>query len=99
MKNKHVGSSFDSFLEEEGLEMEVAAKAAKRTFVHELEQKMVKKKTNKNAIRKALKSPTTTERLFSDNVGVSLETMSRAASVVGCELEIRLVPKGRKRAA
>lgn len=99
MKNKYAGSSFDDFLTSEGIEAEVAARAAKRTFVHELEQTLTKKKANKNLLRKALNSPTTTERLFNDHVGISLETMSKAASILGCELEIRLVTKGKKRAA
>lgn len=99
MKNKVAGSSFDSFLAEEGIEAEVAARAAKKTFVHELKQKMVRKKKNKNAFRKALKSPATTERLFSDHIGISLETMAKAAAVLGCDLDIRLIPKLRRRAA
>jgi ribosomal protein S4 len=36
-KNVHRGSSFDSFLEEEGILDEVKALVAKRTFVHQLE--------------------------------------------------------------
>lgn len=99
MKNKYSGSSFDDFLIKEGIEPEVAARAAKRTFVHELKQKMAKKKANKSMFRRALKSPTTTERLFNDHTGISLETMSKAASVLDCALEIRLVPKSRRRAA
>jgi ATP-dependent Clp protease ATP-binding subunit ClpA len=99
VKNKHAGSSFDDFLAEEGLDAEVAARAAKRIFVEELEQKMARKKAKKSTMRKALKSPTTAARLFSDHTGISLETMAKAASVVGCELEIRLVPKPKTRAA
>ena len=99
MKNKYVGSTFDDFLAEEGLEAEVAARAAKKTFVKELEGTMAKRKANKNTLRRALKSPSTTERLFNDHIGISLETMSKAATVLDCELEIRLVPKPKKRSA
>lgn len=99
MKNKFAGSSFDSFLAEEGLETEVAARVTKRMFVHELKKRLIRQNKNKNAIRKALRSPATTERLFSDHVGISLETMARAAAVVGCDLDIRLVSKSRKRDA
>jgi antitoxin HicB len=99
MKNKHAGSSFDSFLADEGIEADVAARAAKRTFVHELQKKMEKKHANKNTLRKALKSPSTTERLFNDHTGISLETMAKAATILNCDLEIRLVSKSKKRVA
>ena len=96
MKNRHVGSSFDSFLEEEGLETEVAAKAAKRTFVHRLEAKMVRAHKKKTDFRKALGSPTTADRVFSDHTGTSLLTMARAAEVVDCDIEVRLVSRHAK---
>ncbi|MDB5038837.1 MAG: hypothetical protein JWQ35_2365 [Bacteriovoracaceae bacterium] len=97
-KNKYSGSSFDSFLKEEGLDAEVAARAAKRTFVHQLEMKMEKQKKNKNVFRKALKSPSTTERVFNEHTGISLDTMAKAASLVNCVLNIRLVPQGHSKA-
>jgi len=93
MKNKYAGSSFDDFLAEEGLEAEVAARAVKKTFAHQLEEQMKLHHTRKTAFRTALGSPTTTARLFNDHTGISLETMTKAAGVVGCELEIRLVKK------
>ena len=93
MKNKYAGSSFDSFLAEEGLEAEVAAKAAKRTFVHQLEAKMNRQHKRKTDFRKALGSPTTADRVFSDHTGISLETMARAADVVDCDVEVRLVAR------
>jgi len=98
MKNKLTGSSFDEFLADENLETEVAAKAAKRTFVHNLEKQIRRKKVNKNAFRKAFHSPSTTNRLFDDHVGVSLQTLSKAASIVGCDIAISLVPRVAKKA-
>jgi len=91
--NKYAGSSFDSFVEAEGLETEVAAKAAKRTFVHQLEIKMNRLHKKKTHFRKALGSPTTTDRVFSDHTGISLETMARAAEIVDCDVEIRLIAR------
>jgi len=96
MKNKYSGSGFDSFLEEEGLEAEVAAKAAKRTFVHQLEAKMDSLHKKKTHFRKALGSPTTADRVFSDHTGISLETMARAAEVVDCDVEVRLIARHRR---
>lgn len=93
-KNAHTGSDFSDFLEEQGLEAEVSARAAKRTFVHQIEQQMKKTKTNKNKIRKLLGSPTTTSRVFDeDYTTLSLDTMSKAASAIGCELRLALVPR------
>ena len=93
MKNKFVGSSFEDFLQEEGIAGAVDAAAVKRAFVIQLEKRMKKVHKNKTAFRNALGSPTTTARLFSENPGTALETIVKAASVVGCELEIRLKPK------
>ena len=92
-KNPHSGSSFSDFLEDLGLEAEVSARATKRTFIHQLEKRMIKAKANKNKVRKALGSPTTTTRVFDETyTALSLDTMSKAASAVGCELQIALVP-------
>lgn len=93
MKNKFAGSSFESFLKEEGLVEAVDAAAVKRAFVLQLEKRMKKTHKNKSSFRDALGSPTTAARLFSENTGTALETFVRAASIVGCELEIRLKPK------
>ncbi len=98
MRNKYAGSSFDDFLREEGIEAEVSARAAKRTFSYQLERQMKRAHKKKNHLRLALGSPTTAERLFNDHTGISLETMAKAASVVGCELRIHLVkPEKRSR--
>lgn len=93
-KNAHTGSSFADFLETEGLESEIAARATKRTFVHQLEKRMISAKTNKSKIRKIFGSPTTTTRVFDEEyTALSLDTMTKAASAVGCDLQIALVPK------
>ena len=93
MKNKYAGSSFESFLKEEGIAEAVDASAVKRAFVIQLEKRMKKVHKNKTSFREALGSPTTTARLFSENPGTELETIVKAPSVVGCDLEIRLKPK------
>jgi antitoxin HicB len=93
-KNPHTGSDFNDFLESEGLDADVSARAAKRTFVHQLELQLTKTKSNKNKIRKLLGSPTTTTRVFDqDYISLSLDTMARAATALGCDLKVALVPK------
>lgn len=93
-KNTHTGSSFSDFLEEEGLEAQVAARATKRTFIHQLEKRMTATKSTKGKLRKVFGSPTTTTRVFDeDYTSLSLDTMTKAASAVGCDLQIQLVPR------
>jgi antitoxin HicB len=93
-KNIHTGSSFADFLEDEELEAEVSARATKKAFVHQLEKRMAKSKSTKSKLRKIFGSPTTTSRVFDEEyTSLSLETMSKAASAVGCELQIELVPR------
>ncbi len=93
-KNIHTGSSFADFLETEGLDAEVAARATKRTFVHQLEKRMTLAKATKSKLRKIFGSPTTTTRVFDEEyTALSLDTMSKAASAVGCELQISLIPR------
>lgn len=93
-KNFHTGSSFNDFLEEEGLEAEVQARAVKRTFVHQLEKQIAKKKRPKGFLRRIFGSPTTAGRVLDEEyTSLSLETMSKAASALGCELQISLVNK------
>lgn len=93
-RNPHTGASFIDFLESEGIDAEVSARAAKKTFIHQLEKRMVIAKANKSKIRKALGSPTTASRFFNkDYTSLSLDTMTKAANAVGCELQIALVPR------
>ena len=42
-KNKHIGSSFDEFLEEEGIHAEVAERAVKRVLAWHIRQEMKQK--------------------------------------------------------
>lgn len=93
-KNPHTGSDFNDFLESEGLDADVSARAAKRTFIHQLEKQLTKTKSNKNKIRKLLGSPTTTTRVFDENyISLSLDTMARAATALGCDLKVALIPR------
>ena len=53
-KNTHIGSSFDEFLEEEGILDECKAEAAKRIFIWQLEEEMKKQQLTKEAIAKRM---------------------------------------------
>lgn len=88
----HTGSTFDSFLEEEGIREEVEAVAIKRVIAWQLAEAMRKKKKTKQALAKELHtSRSQLDRLLDpQNVAVSLDTISRAARALGKRLIIRI---------
>ena len=91
-KADHSGSTFDSFLEAEGLRQEVEAVAMKRVLAWQLQQAMRRQRKTKLAMAKELRtSRSQLDRLLDPrNVSVTLETVSRAARVLGKRLIIRL---------
>lgn len=97
-KSKNSGSTFDSFLKEEGLLDEVEARVAKRMFLEQLTKAMKAHHKNKTGLRRLLGSPTTVSRLFDEkHTGTALLTLVRVADYVGKEVEIRLVDRRKKR--
>jgi antitoxin HicB len=50
MKNKHLGTGFDEFLEQEGLQADTEAVAIKRVIAYQIEQEMERAKISKSAI-------------------------------------------------
>lgn len=89
---EHTGSTFDSFLEEEGIREEVEAVAVKRVISWQLAEAMRKKKKTKQALARELNtSRSQLDRLLDpQNIAVSLDTITRAARVLGKRLIIRL---------
>ena len=89
----HTGSSFDDFLEAEGMRNEVESVAIKRVLAWQFEQEMEKQQKTKQGMAKELKtSRSQLDRLLDPrNTAVSLETLTRAANVLGKRLifEIR----------
>ena len=92
-KNKHIGSSFDDFLKEEGIREDVTVLAVKRVLAWQIEQEMAKLKLSKNQMAKRMHtSRTQVARLLDPtNDKVQLDTMQRAAAVVHRSLHIELV--------
>ena len=88
----HSGSSFDSFLEEEGIREEVEAVAIKRVLAWQLEQEMKRQQKTKRAMAKQLcTSRSQLDRLLDPrNASVTLDTMSRAARALGKRLIVRV---------
>jgi hypothetical protein len=93
MKNKHSGSGFDDFLEEEGLRAETEAAAIKRVFAYRIEMEMKRAHLSKSALAKKMHtSRSALDRLLDpSNVSVTLQTLEGAAFALGKNLKIELV--------
>jgi antitoxin HicB len=96
----HTGSTFDSFLEEEGIREEVEGVAIKRILAWQLEQEMKRQQKTKQAMAKQLRtSRSQLDRLLDpQNASVTLDTMSRAARALGKRLVVRIEDAKRRRA-
>ncbi len=95
------GSSFDSFLEQEGIREEVEAVAIKRVLAWQLERAMRKQQKTKQAMARQLHtSRSQLDRLLDPrNVSVTLDTITRAARALGKRVILRVSDaKGAKRA-
>ncbi|GAB7028508.1 XRE family transcriptional regulator [Geotalea toluenoxydans] len=92
MKNEHVGSSFDDFLEEEGLRAETEAAAIKRVIAFQIEQEMKQANLSKTSMAEKMHtSRTALDRLLDPaNASVTLQTLERAALALGKSLKIEL---------
>jgi antitoxin HicB len=77
----HTGSTFGSFLEEEGIREEVEAVAVKRVISWQLAEALKKKRKTKQALAKELNtSRSQLDRLLDpQNIAVSLDTITRIA--------------------
>jgi antitoxin HicB len=97
---RHSGSSFDSFLEVEGIREEVEAVAIKRVLAWQLAQAMREQQKTKQAMAKQLRtSRSQLDRLLDpQNAAVTLDTMSRAARALGKRLIVRITDLKTKRA-
>ena len=89
----HIGSSFEDFLKDEGVNEETTAVAIKRVLAWQLEQAMTKNRISKNHLAKVMKtSRTQIDRILDpDNAAVQLDTMIKAARVLGHQVRIELV--------
>jgi antitoxin HicB len=92
-KNPHIGSSFESWLDEAGIREEVTISAIKAVIALQLAAEMKKKKLTKQRMAKLMKtSRAQLDRLLDPESGNStIETLQRAARIVGRELRMELV--------
>ena len=92
MSKKHMGSTIDDFLKEEGLFEEAQVKAVKEVVAWQLAAAMKKKKISKNKMAMLLKtSRTQVDRLLNAKNDITLSSLQRAAVIVGRRVTIELV--------
>ena len=91
-KNPHVGSSFESWLDEAGIREEVTIAAIKAVIAHQLASEMKKKKLTKKRMAELMKpSRAQLDRLLDpDNGSATIESLQRAAKIVGREPRMEL---------
>jgi DNA-binding Xre family transcriptional regulator len=92
VKQRHVGSSLDDALREEGLLEEVEAVAAKRVVALQIAEAMARASVSRSELARRMRtSRSAVDRLLDpSNPSVTLDTLQRAAQAVGRTLVVRL---------
>jgi len=92
-KKGRIGSSFDDFLKEEGIYDDVETTAIKRVIAWQLEKAMKARRMSKLQMARRMKtSRSQLDRLLDPlHNGVTLDTLSRAAQVLGRHIRLELV--------
>ena len=92
-KNPHIGSTFESWLEEEGIYEEVTTAAIKSVIAYQLAEEMKKQGITKKRMAEMMQtSRAQLDRVLDpNNASATLETLQRAAKIVGRELRLELV--------
>lgn len=82
---KHIGTSFDSFLEEEDVLQESEAVALKRVIAYALEEKMKADNISVNRLAKELETSRTAicRILDPENTSITLNTIEKVAKYLG----------------
>ncbi|MGJ5813568.1 helix-turn-helix domain-containing protein [Paludibaculum fermentans] len=93
MKSNNIGSSFDSFLREEGVYEETTSNAIKRVLARQIEAAMRENQfTKAEMARRMHTSRAALDRLLDpDYDAITLSTLRKAAAAVGRELRLELV--------
>jgi antitoxin HicB len=91
--NPHWGSSLDDFLEEEGIREEATTAAIKKVIAWQLGEEMKKKQITKKRLAELMHtSRAQIDRILDPDKGnVTIETLQRAASLLGRQLRLELV--------
>ncbi len=92
-QNRHVGSSLEDFLKEEGILEETRSIAIKETIAFQIRKAMEKEKISKvEMARRMNTSRAALDRFLAPgSASVTLQTLARAARAIGRDLRIELV--------
>ncbi len=91
-KNKHWGSTLDDFLHEEGIYDAAKAEAVTRVVMWQLAEEMQKKGITKTQMAEQMHtSRAQVDRILKAKGNVTIETLQRAAALVGREIRLELV--------
>ena len=90
---KHLGSSIEDWLDEEGILEETTVAAIKSVIAWQLAEEMRKKKITKKRMAEMMQtSRAQLDRILDAESGnTTLETLQRAAKIVGRRLSVKLV--------
>jgi len=93
MDPKHLGSSLDEFLTEEGILEQASARAQKRALVWQIEQAMKEADITKAEMARRMNtSRSHLDRLLDpENDKIQLDTLHRAAVAIGRNIKLELV--------
>jgi hypothetical protein len=93
MANRHLGSSLDDLLQEDGVLEEFQARAIKEVIAWQLAEAMKAQNLSKRKLAMLMRtSRTQVDRVLDPTDGnVTLETLQRAAAVVGRKVQVVLV--------
>lgn len=93
-KNQHIGSSFDDFLESEGLLEESASVAVKRVIAWQVAEAMKVANVSKSALAKRMNTcHSQLDRVLDEaDTGLTLDTPCRTATALGYWIHVDLVP-------
>jgi hypothetical protein len=91
-KNPHWGSTLDDFLNEEGIREVARFEAVTRVVAWQLGQEMKKQGMSKTRMAELMNtSRAQVDRILTARGNVTIESLQRAASLVGRELRLELV--------
>ena len=91
-KNPHWGSTLDEFLDAEGIREAVKAEAVTRVVAWQLTQEMTRQGMTKATLAEKMHtSRAQVDRILKAKGNVTIETLQRAAELVGRQLRLELV--------
>jgi hypothetical protein len=91
-KNEHWGSTLEDFLNEEGIREAAKVEAITRVVAWQLSKEMERKGISKSRLAEMMHtSRAQVDRILNAKGNVTIETLQRAAALVGRELRLELV--------